>query len=102
MVVTAGRAVLRSAREAGHVARLEAFGVRMLGDTCWCMLDEPVIPPTARSLITNSAKYAHYAPGLVGRHVRFAGLAGCAHAARTGRAPQKPPSWLLAGVASSG
>ncbi|HJE38081.1 MAG TPA: aconitase X, partial [Pseudomonas aeruginosa] len=52
------------------------------------------VPPGARTLMTNSAKYAHYAPGLVGRQVRFASLAGCVEAAVGGRAPAGLPAWL--------
>ena len=37
----------------------------------------------------NSAKYAHYAPGLVNRLVRFDSMAGCVEAARTGRQPPR-------------
>jgi predicted aconitase len=39
--------------------------VQFVNDTCWCMLTEPVVPVGSEALITNSAKYAHYAPGLV-------------------------------------
>ena len=40
---------------------------------------------TSKALITNSAKYAHYAPGLVNQLVGFDSMAGCVEAARTGR-----------------
>jgi hypothetical protein len=55
-----------------------------------------VIPPTARNLMTNSGKYAHYAPGLVGRRVHFASLAECVHSAVTGIASGRLPVWLQA------
>jgi hypothetical protein len=58
------------------------------------MIGEPVIPPEVRTLMTNSGKYAHYAPGLVGRGVRFGSLASCVEAACGGRAPEEPPAWL--------
>jgi predicted aconitase len=45
--------------------------------------------------MTNSGKYAHYGPGLSGRAVRFGGLAACAEAAVTGKAPQALPEWLV-------
>ena len=48
LVVTTGRQTLAAARAAGHAATLEAFGATLLTDTCWCMLAEPVVPPTAR------------------------------------------------------
>jgi predicted aconitase/predicted aconitase with swiveling domain len=94
IVVTCGRATLERARQAGHVATLERFGVQFVTDTCWCMLGEPVIPPTARTLMTNSGKYAHYAPGLVGRRVHFASLAECVESACTGLASGRLPEWL--------
>lgn len=94
MVITCGRAVFEQARLLGHIAALEGFGATVLNDTCWCMLGEPVIAPTARSLMTNSAKYAHYAPGLTGRSVHFAGLAQCVQAACEGRTDRATPQWL--------
>ncbi len=94
LVITSSRQVAAQAEAAGHLATLQAFGARLVTDTCWCMLDEPLVPPGARTLMTNSAKYAHYAPGLVGRQVRFASLAGCVEAAVGGRAPAGLPAWL--------
>ncbi|MFK3799314.1 aconitase X [Pseudomonas sp. NPDC088444] len=96
MVITCGRATFERAQLAGHVATLEDFGVQFVTDTCWCMLGEPVIPPTARNLMTNSGKYAHYAPGLVGRRVHFASLAECVDSACTGLASGRLPVWLQA------
>lgn len=93
-VITCGRTVLEQAREAGHIVAIEAFGADIVTDTCWCMLGEPVIPPTAKVLMTNSAKYAHYAPGLVGRSVHFAGLAECVEAGTSGFASRVLPDWL--------
>src|SRR5690606_31564844 len=94
MVITCGRDVLEQARRAGDIAVLEAFGAQFVTDTCWCMLGEPVVPVAARSLITNSGKYAHYAPGLVGRNVHFASLAECVATACSGVASGQLPDWL--------
>ena len=94
LAITCGRAVLEQAREAGHIAVIEAFGATLVTDTCWCMLGEPVIPPTATTLMTNSGKYAHYAPGLVGRKVHFASLAECVDAACSATASGRLPAWL--------
>ncbi len=96
IVITCGRATLERAQQAGYVETLENFGVQFVTDTCWCMLGEPVIPPTARNLMTNSGKYAHYAPGLVGRRVHFASLAECVNSAITGVASGRLPVWLMA------
>lgn len=94
LVITSGRAVLEQARAAGHAAVLEAFGATLLNDTCWCMLGEPVVPTNCNTLMTNSGKYAHYAPGLVGRSVHFASLAECVEAACSGQASGRLPRWL--------
>lgn len=94
VIVTVGQNVLRDARDDGTLAKLEAFGAQVFPDICWCSITEPLMPPQARSLMTNSGKYAHYAPGLSGREVRFGSLAECVETARTGVAPASPPNWL--------
>ncbi len=98
MIVTIGRAVRAVAADEGLLARLEAAGVQVIPDLCWCSITEPVFPPGARVLMTNSGKYAHYAPGLSGREVRFGSLARCAEAAVTGMADGAPPHWLAAAM----
>ena len=94
VILTLGRDILSKARAEGLVARLEASGVRLIPDLCWCSIIEPVFPRGARTLMTNSGKYAHYAPGLSGRNVRFGSLSDCAAAARTGVAASERPKWL--------
>ena len=94
VIVTLGRDILARARSEGLAARLEASGVRLIPDLCWCSITEPVFPRGARTLMTNSGKYAHYAPGLSGRSVRFGSLSDCAAAARTGVAAGGRPEWL--------
>ncbi|CAE7873946.1 unnamed protein product [Symbiodinium necroappetens] len=103
VVLTAGPQVLAQARERGYSATLEEFGVQLVSDTCWCMLGEvvpapaSVLPASSRVLMTNSAKYAHYAPGLVGRKVRFGSLAGCVDAACGRTVGAAKPAWLIPG-----
>lgn len=98
LVITLGRAVQEEARAAGDVQVLEDFGAQLLNDTCWCMIGEPVIPPACTTLMTNSAKYAHYGPGLAGRAVHFGSLAACVEAACSTRADGGVPRWLSEGV----
>jgi predicted aconitase len=69
--------------------------VTVLPDLCWCSISEPVFPPAAKTVLTNSGKYAHYGPGLSGRTVRFGSIRDCAEAAATGRAPCRLPQWLV-------
>lgn len=94
VIVTLGRDVLAAARRDGTHDALLAAGVRLLPDLCWCSITEPLFPPTARGVFTNSGKYAHYAHGLSGRHARLGSLADCVQAALTGLAPETPPGWL--------
>ncbi|MEJ2026753.1 MAG: aconitase X, partial [Limibacillus sp.] len=94
VIITLGRGVQAAAKAEGLLSRLEEAGVLVVPDICWCSITEPVLPPQARTLMTNSGKYAHYAPGLCGREVRFGSLADCAAAAKSGSAPKEPPVWL--------
>jgi predicted aconitase/predicted aconitase with swiveling domain len=78
--------------ESPAIPALQAFGVKFVQDTCWCMLLEPpMIPsdPSAR-ILTNSGKYAHYGPGLTGRRFRFGSMAECVGAAVSGKLEQRP------------
>ena len=93
VVATLSRATLSAAEAAGHASALRDFGATLVTDTCWCMLGEPLVP-RGGALMTNSAKYAHYAPGLTGLSVRYGSLASCVQAATTGVAPAARPRWL--------
>lgn len=77
IIVCCGRSTHGLASQAGVIAELEAFGVQVIEDTCWCMIGDPVIEKSVKVIMTNSAKYAHYGPGLTGRSFRFGGLAEC-------------------------
>ncbi|MEW5987649.1 MAG: aconitase X catalytic domain-containing protein [Chloroflexota bacterium] len=82
-LVTSSRAVAHLARQAGYLAVLEAFGGRLTVDTC--ILATPMLPPSIKTLMTNSAKYAYYAPGLLNTRVTFGSLADCVRSAVSGR-----------------
>ncbi|KAF5551147.1 DUF521 domain-containing protein [Fusarium phyllophilum] len=94
VIVTCGRSVYKLAEQGGLIAQLEDFGVQILTDICWCMVTEPVIPTTAKTIMTNSGKYAHYGPGLTGRGMYFGSLAGCVEAACSGTYEAEKPEWL--------
>ncbi|WBU62171.1 cis-3-hydroxy-L-proline dehydratase [Paracoccus albus] len=93
-IVTAGRSIIRTLNVDGTLKRLEQSGVQVVPDLCWCSITEPVFPADARTIMTNSGKYAHYGPGLSGRAMRFGSLADCANAALSGIAPKSLPDWL--------
>lgn len=94
VMITLGRHTSDAIGRDGTCEALEALGVTLIVDVCWCSITEPVFPPSAKVVMTNSGKYAHYGPGLSGRVVRLGGLADCAIAALTGRAPGRPPAWM--------
>ena len=94
LVITLGRSVLEAVNQHGLVKRLESFGVEFITDTCWCMITEPVIPLSARNLMTNSGKYAHYGPALVQREMHFGSLSDCVNAACSGVYNLVDPPWL--------
>lgn len=94
VVVTTSRAVAERASRAGYIAARESFDASVITDTCWCMLDEPVIPVHVKNIMTNSAKYAHYAPGMVQRKVHFGSLSRCIDAACNGVITRSFPVWL--------
>lgn len=94
LVVTCSRDTYSQAAKDGHITVLEELGAQIVTDTCWCMIQDPVIPPHSRTIMTNSAKYAHYAKGLTGRQARFGGLAQCVEAACSGQVLNFAPAWL--------
>ena len=93
-IVTIGRHSLAEIGADGTLKRLQQAGVQVIPDLCWCSITEPVFPPSARSVMTNSGKYAHYGPGLSGRALRFGSLGQCAEAATSGAAALGLPGWL--------
>lgn len=97
-IITTNRFIYEKAVAAGYIGKLELFGAKFITDTCWCMIEEPVIPPRTRNIMTNSAKYAHYGPGMVRRKYHFGSMAGCVEAACLGRrtADDIEPRWLFA------
>jgi len=81
--ITTSRAVRVAAEAAGLVARIETSGARVVADTC--LVVAPVAELGFRSMATNSAKMAFYAPSHSGVSVRFGPLEQCLEAALTGK-----------------
>ena len=78
-----GRSVLEQARSLGIVDTLESAGVRLVVDTCTYVTS--ILDPSTRVVMTNSGKWAHYAPGNLGVDVVLASLDECVSSARSGR-----------------
>ena len=92
-LVTTSRAVAHLARQAGLLEAFESFGGRLTVDTC--ILASPMLPPSVRRLMTNSGKYAYYAPGMLGVEVAFGGLADCVELAVMGRVVVDEAAWKV-------
>lgn len=81
-LVTTGRIVAELAERAGLLDPLRDFGGEVTLDTC--ILTTPMLPPDVRSLMTNSAKYAYYAPGMLNTAVTYGSLSDCVRSAVAG------------------
>jgi predicted aconitase len=90
-LVTSSRAMALLAQKAGYLAALEAFGGQVTVDTC--ILASPMLPPEIKRLMTNSAKYAYYAPGLLNTEITFGSLADCVRSAVEGRVVRDESLW---------
>ncbi|NUS21030.1 MAG: DUF521 domain-containing protein [Mesorhizobium sp.] len=79
-----GRHALALLEQDGGRKRLEASGVVIVADTC--VVVTPIMPDLGNGvLMTNSGKFAHYAPGNTGYGVLYASLADCVESAVVGR-----------------
>jgi predicted aconitase len=90
-LVTSSRAMTLLAQKAGYLESLQDFGGRVTVDTC--ILATPMLPPEIKTLMTNSAKYAYYAPGLLGTQVTYGSLTDCVQSAVTGRVVRDDSLW---------
>ena len=90
-LVTSSRAMVLLAEKAGCLAPLRAFGGKVTVDTC--ILASPMLPTNVKLIMTNSAKYAYYAPGLLNTRVTFGGLADCVASAVAGRVVREESLW---------
>jgi predicted aconitase len=81
LYVNVGRGVLAEGR--GLVSRLESLGVRVVSDTCTYI--SPVMDEVNGSVMTDSAKWAWYAPANLGVDVVIGGLEECVRSAVAGR-----------------
>jgi predicted aconitase/predicted aconitase with swiveling domain len=89
--VSSSRAVLDAARAAGHLDVVEAAGATLVADTCTYVTT--ILGPQVRHAMTNSAKWAWYAPSNVGVSVTLGTLAECVASARAGRVVRDAVRW---------
>jgi hypothetical protein len=79
-----GRHVVSELDRSGRRKALEALGIVVVADTC--VVVTPILAEMAGGvLMTNSGKFAHYAPGNTGYAVLYGSLADCIESALTGK-----------------
>ena len=91
-LVTSSRAMTQLADRAGFLKPLQTFGAQITVDTC--ILTSPMLPAEIQNLMTNSAKFAYYAPGLLGRKIAFGSLEDCVNSAVTGEIVRDESRWI--------
>lgn len=89
--ITTSRAVRDLLARSGELATLETFGARVTADTC--IVVSPLLRPSARTLMTNSGKYAHYAPGLLSVESVYGSTTDCIASAVAGRVVIEDGAW---------
>jgi predicted aconitase len=89
--VTTSRAVLAEAERLGYVEPLRAAGGRIVVDTCTYIT--PVLDGAVRTVMTNSGKWAWYAPGNIGVGVVLGSLGECVRSARAGSVRRDEALW---------
>ncbi len=91
LLVTTSRFVRDLVKKEPFWPELERFGVQIMVDSC--ILGMPSLRPQAQVVMTNSAKYAHYVPGMLARRVVFGSLADCVQSAVLGRVYRDDSLW---------
>lgn len=86
-----GRHAVKALEEAGRRAALEATGVTLVADTC--VVVTPILRDMTGVLMTNSGKFAHYAPGNTGYSVQFGAMSDCVESAASGRLCRDERQW---------
>ena len=79
------------AADAGVSSQLEDAGVTVVTDTCTYLT--PIMHDLAGPVMTNSAKWAWYAPANLGVDVVFGSLEECVRSAALGRVWRDPDLW---------
>ncbi len=86
-----GRGVLAELERTGLLSPLKASGVEIIVDTC--VVVAPILPPEAGVLMTNSGKFAFYAPANTGFATVYGSLADCVESAVAGRVTRDERLW---------
>ncbi len=89
--VCTGRHAVERLEAEGRLRPLEEAGVTLVTDTC--VVVTPILPRDGGVLMTNSGKFAHYAPGTIGYGVVYGSLEDCVATAASGRVTRDESLW---------
>lgn len=92
LLVSTSRAVRQLAAAQGWIETLEHAGVEIPVDVCTYY--SPRIRALNGRVMTNAAKWAYYAPGMLGIEVAFGSLKECVESAVRGEVWRDPHLWL--------
>ena len=90
-IITTNRIVKAALEARGALKQLTDAGIRVCEDSC--ILLSPMLRKEIRVLMTNSAKYAYYAPSLIHRRVVFGSLRDCIASGIAGRLVRENDVW---------
>lgn len=91
LLVSTARTLLAEAEGEGLAGRLRSLGVELLVDTCSYIA--PILRPSPLPAMTDSGKWAFYAPGNIGVEVVFGSLRECVRSAVEGRVWRDADVW---------
>ncbi len=89
--VNTGRDVMHEAERRGWIGTLDAAGVQVVTDTCTYIA--PILGEVRGAVMTDSAKWAWYAPGNIGVDVVMGSLEDCVLSAMAGRVVRDGSIW---------
>ena len=94
MLVSTSRGIRQMARARGWIEVLETSGVVVPVDVC--TYHSPRVRGLRGRVMTNAAKWAYYAPGMLGVEVAFGSLKECVESAIRGEVWRDPDLWTNA------
>ncbi len=89
LYVNTSRETAAALADAGQLATIEAAGLTVVTDTCTYVTT--MLRRIEGVVMTNSGKWAHYAPGNIGVEVAFGALEDCIASAAAGRVVRRAP-----------
>jgi len=91
LIVVTNQVAYALLQRSDFVNTIADFGVEIVLDTC--VMNSPIISSDAKVMMTNSGKWAYYAPGELGVRVAFGGLCDCIRSATQGFVQRGETSW---------